>query len=60
MLAKVPVNTLITSDDVAVSARLENLEKCMKVLTETVNKVAAPLSSGAKAGKSRCPISSEN
>ena len=42
MLAKVPVSTLITSDDVAVSARLENLEKCMKLLSETVTRVAAP------------------
>ena len=42
VLAKVPFSTLLSSDDVAVSARLESLEKCMKVLTETVTKIAAP------------------
>ena len=31
-LAKVPVSTLLTSDDMAVTARLESLEKSMKGL----------------------------
>ena len=42
MLAKVLVSPLLTSDDVAVSARLESLDKCMKLLTVTVTKLAAP------------------
>ena len=42
MLAKVLVSPLLTSDDVAVSARLESLDKCMKLLTETVTKLATP------------------
>ena len=41
VLAKVPFSTLLNSDDVAVSARLESLERCMKSLTESVTKIAA-------------------
>ena len=43
-LAKVPISTLLTSDDVAVSARLENLEKSIKVLSDAVTKVVVPTS----------------
>ena len=35
-LAKVPVSTLLASDDVAVGARLESLEKSMKLLADSV------------------------
>ena len=42
VLARVPISTLLNNDDVAVSASLKSLEKCMKVLTKTVTKIAAP------------------
>ena len=49
-LAKVPVSTLLTSDDVAVSARLENLEKSMKLLSDTVTSKMSGLATGMFAG----------
>ena len=36
VLAKVPVSTLVASDEVAVSARLESLEKSMKLLADSM------------------------
>ena len=38
LLAKVPVSTLLASDDVAVGARLDNLERSIKLLADTVTR----------------------
>ena len=43
-LSKVPVGTLISSDDVAVGARLESLEKSMKLMTDTVTSLKTAVS----------------
>ena len=44
-LAKVPVSTLLASDDVAVGARLESLEKSMKLLADSVTSMKTVVTS---------------
>ena len=63
MLSKVPVGTLLTSDDVAVSARLENLERSVQVLADSVSKVvavAAPLNGPVGFGGARARVNSNS
>ena len=51
LIAKVPVGTLLSSDDVAVGARLESLERSMKVLSDSmINMKAAVTAPGGNQG----------
>ena len=62
LLAKVPVSTLLASDDVAVGARLENLERSMKLLADSVTSrmavVAAPSNSQGLFAGARARVNS--
>ena len=63
-LAKVPVSTLLASDDVSVGARLESLEKSMKLLADSVTSmktvVTAPSNSQGLFAGARARLNSNS